>query len=223
MSLHELVDRMITDQLEARGIDDGRVLGAMRQVPRHHFLPQTSFAEAYADQAMPTLNGQTISQPYIVARMSELLTVEPGDRVLEVGTGSGYQAAILLAMGGHVVGIEQDSDLASQAAQTVNALELAEPTGELRMLTGDGTRGAPDLAPFDRVLVTAAAPDLPGPLAEQLVDPGRAVVPIGDRRQQVLTILDQQAGAWSRSEDTPCRFVPLLGEFGFERDAGGNE
>jgi protein-L-isoaspartate(D-aspartate) O-methyltransferase len=219
VNVEEAAERMVRHQLG--GIRDQRVLAAMRAVPRHAFVPHVSIEQAYSDRALPTLNDQTISQPYIVARMSELLAVEPGNRVLEVGTGSGYQAAVLAAMGAHVIGIERDAELAEQAQQTIAGLDLGEAVGSVQVVTADGTLGYPALAPYDRILIAAAAPKLPEPLAEQLADPGRAVLPIGDRLQQVLTILDKREGQWSQSEDTPCRFVPLIGAYGFDGAAEG--
>jgi protein-L-isoaspartate(D-aspartate) O-methyltransferase len=207
---------MVAQQLEPRGIRDRRVLEAMQRVPRHAFVPGVDIATAYDDRALPTQHGQTISQPYIVARMTELLSVEPGDMVLEVGAGSGYQAAVLAAMGANVVGIERDQALVERARQTLDQLELGPGAGSIEIIAGDGTCGCPERAPFDRILITAATPDLPTPLAEQLRDPGRAVLPIGDRAQQMLTVIDHRDKQWTRTEDTPCRFVPLLGAHGFD-------
>ena len=219
MKLDDAIETMIHQQLEARGIRDPRVLEAMRRVPRHQFVPSVDLVTAYADRALPTRNGQTISQPYIVARMTELLQIEPGQRVLEVGAGSGYQAAVLMAMGAHVIGIERDPELAGEAERALTALDLGDRADTVTIITGDGTCGSPDHAPFDRILATAAAPDLPTPLAEQLRDPGRAVLPIGDRAQQVLTVIDHRDGQWTRTTDTPCRFVPLIGAHGFGHEA----
>jgi protein-L-isoaspartate(D-aspartate) O-methyltransferase len=215
MTPDDAARQMIADQLKPRGIRDPRVLDAMQRVPRHVFVPDVDLATAYDDRALPTRNGQTISQPFIVARMSELLCIEPGLRVLEVGTGSGYHTAVLLAMGAHVVAIEQDAALADQAGRTLSHMDLGPEAGRAEVSTGDGARGCAERAPFDRILITAAAPELPAPLAEQLADPGRAVLPIGDRQQQVMTVIDHRDGQWIRTEDTPCRFVPLVGEYGF--------
>ena len=206
-------ERMVREQLEDRGIRDPRVLAAMRSVPRHAFMPDASVEAAYADHAMPTAEGQTISQPYIVAKMTELLAVEPGMRVLEVGCGSGYQSAVLLEMGAEVVGVERHAGLA-EAART--RLTRRYDPARFTVIEGDGSMGCEAHAPYDRILVTAAAPRPPLPLRRQLADPGRLVIPLGDRTSQRLTVMDLRDGQWTRSDNTPCRFVPLLGEHGFE-------
>jgi protein-L-isoaspartate(D-aspartate) O-methyltransferase len=220
MTPDQAARKMVQQQLAGRGIRDPRVLEAMRCVPRHQFVPESSIDVAYADRALPTRNGQTISQPYIVARMTELLTVEPGSRVLEVGAGSGYQLAVLAAMGAEVFGVERDPDLLAQARTALDQMPTGANTDRIHLMAGDGTRGWPAQAPFDRILITAAAPALPEPVAGQLADPGRAVLPIGDQHHQVLTLIDHRDGQWVRTEDTACRFVPLLGAFGFS-EAGG--
>lgn len=215
MTPPKAAQKMIDEQLKPRGIRDERVLEAMLRVPREAFVPSVDIATAYDDRALPTDAGQTISQPYIVARMTELLSVEPGCRVLEVGGGSGYQTAVLMAMGAHVVAIEREAKLVERARHTLTMIELGEHAGSPVFLEGDGTLGWPEHASFDRILITAAAPRLPKPLAQQLNDPGRAVLPIGHRMQQMLTIIDHRDGQWTHTEDIPCRFVPLVGEHGF--------
>jgi len=208
----ESVEKMVQAQLEARGIRDAGVLNAMRTIPRHRFVPDLSPDLAYADRALPTINGQTISQPYIVARMTELLDARPGMKVLEVGTGSGYQTAILARLGLDVVSVERDADLMSRARAVLN--ELC-PLAPIELCCTDGSLGLPDEAPFDRILVTAAAPKLPGAYEQQLADPGRIVIPLGDRDAQTLTVIDHKAGRFTIHEDLACRFVPLVGRDGW--------
>lgn len=206
-------ERMVSTQLVARGIKHPAVLNAMRAVPRHRFVPDVTIERAYSDHALPTTAGQTISQPYVVARMTELLSVQPGMRVLEIGTGSGYQTAILAHMGASVVTIERSPELMDRARQV-----LAEVCSgaDIRMLLTDGTLGDPDGAPFDRILVTAAAPHVPHAYLEQLADPGRIVIPLGDRHGQTLTVIDRRADQFTRTDDLACRFVPLVGEDGWK-------
>lgn len=206
-------ERMVSTQLVERGIKHPAVLDAMRAVPRHLFVPDVSIEKAYSDHALPTTGGQTISQPYIVARMTELLCVQPGMKVLEIGTGSGYQTAILARMGASVVTIEHSPELMDRARQV-----LAEvcPGMDIRMLLTDGTLGDPEGAPFDRILVTAAAPHVPGAYLQQLADPGRIVIPLGDRHGQTLTVIDRQADQFTHTDDIACRFVPLVGEDGWK-------
>ncbi len=212
------IEQMIRNQLEARGIADRRVLDAMRAVPRHRFVTERPPAEAYADRALPTAQGQTISQPYIVARMTELLDVHPGHRVLEVGTGSGYQAAVLAALGARVTTVERHASLADSARRRLHDIT---PDAEVTVVVGDGTLGWPDDAPYDRILVTAGGPDLPPAYPDQLADDtpggGRIVVPLGTRQEQALVVYHRRGkGAELIREDhDPCRFVPLLGEAGW--------
>ncbi|MCG8511411.1 MAG: protein-L-isoaspartate(D-aspartate) O-methyltransferase [Rhodospirillales bacterium] len=203
---------MVDQQLIARDIRDPRVLQAMRQVPRHRFVPDQPLERAYADCALPTLNGQTISQPYIVAKMTELLSIRPGMKVLEVGTGSGYQTMLLAALGASVISIERDAALVTQAKAILR--EIAPGAG-IVVVTGDGTLGYPVAAPYDRIIITAAAPRLPQPLHDQLADQGRIVAPIGGREQQTLTTFTRDADDWVDEAHTPCRFVPLIGQEGW--------
>lgn len=211
---------MVEHDLRRRGVRDPRVLEAMRRVPRHRFVPGMPVERAYADRALPTAEGQTISQPYIVARMTELLHVDPGVRVLEIGTGSGYQAAVLATLGARVVSVERSPALAERARQV-----LADVLGEIeavedgdaavRVVVGDGTLGWPEGAPYDRIMVTAAAPSVPEAYREQLADPGLIVIPLGDREQQYLTVIQRREGQFVQTRDTGCRFVPLVGEAGW--------
>ena len=200
---------MVRNQIEARGVRDPRVLEAMRRVPRHRFVPDLPAELAYTDKALPTRDGQTISQPYIVAFMTELLRVRPGLRVLEVGTGSGYQTAVLACMGAQVVSIEQNANLAESATRTIEDLGL---DGSVTIVHGDGSLGWAAGAPYDRILVTAAAPRLPRALREQLADGGRIVIPIGGRRREHLIVFERNGDHWSQQRSIPCVFVPLIGE-----------
>lgn len=213
--------RMVEEQIRARGVRDPRVLEAMRQVPRHRFVPEALRHEAYADTPLPTEHGQTISQPYMVARMLELAEIEPGLRVLEVGTGSGYQAALLDRMGAEVFGVERVPGLLESARQRLDALGA----GRVRLLLGDGSLGWRDHAPYDRVLVAAAAPRVPEALKEQLGDRGVLVIPVGDSSTQRLEVWRRTPEgdfAWRRLGE--CRFVPLLGRDAWreERDPSEN-
>ena len=180
---------MVRDQIEARGIRDARVLEAMRQVPRHLFVPETLRSQAYEDYPLPIGHDQTISQPYIVAYMSETLAVGPGRRVLEIGTGSGYQAAVLAEMGVEVYTVEIVEPLARTAARTLASLGYST----VHTRVGDGYGGWPEHAPFDAVIVTAAPDHVPKPLIEQLAVGGRLVIPVGGLVVQQMTVITQAA------------------------------
>ena len=204
---------MVASQLRARGIRDARVLAALLEVPRDQFVPDWQRGAAYADEALPIPAGQTISQPYMVARMTELLGVGPGDRVLEIGTGSGYQAAVLATLGCRVTTIERHAELAAAARERLVRLGFGELV-EVRV--GDGSLGDPDGAPWPAIVVTAAAPSVPVPLREQLdPDGGRLVVPVGSRERQDLILVTRRGDEWVELNDGPCVFVPLVGEAGF--------
>jgi protein-L-isoaspartate(D-aspartate) O-methyltransferase len=204
---------MVATQLRARGIRDERVLAALSSVPREQFVPDWQRGVAYADEALPIPAGQTISQPYMVARMTELLAVLPGERVLEIGTGSGYQAAVLATLGGQVTTIERHAELAAAARERLVRLGFGE-TIEVRV--GDGSIGDPAGAPWPAIVVTAAAPVVPAPLREQLdPDGGRLVVPVGSRDRQDLILVTRRGDEWLEHNDGPCVFVPLVGEAGF--------
>ncbi len=200
-------ERMVAEQLEARGIHDERVLAAMRAVERHAFVPEEERARAYADGPLPIGHGQTISQPYIVAFMTEAAGIGPDERVLEVGTGSGYQAAVLAEVAAEVYSIEIVDPLAKRAAQTLS--ELGYATVHVR--SGDGYRGWPEAAPFDAVLVTAAAPRVPQPLLDQLALGGRLVIPIGDFVQE-LEVHTRTAEGITVRRTLSVLFVPMTGE-----------
>lgn len=208
----QAADRMVERQLRARGIASPRVLEQMRTVPRHSFVVPAIHDQAYDDNALPTRNNQTISQPYIVALMTELLDPRPGQRVLEIGTGSGYQTLILARLAGQVISIERYADLAEAARQAIAPFD----PGNITVLVGDGTRGAADHAPFDRILVTAGAPTVPDPLRQQLADGGRLVIPIGDSMIQKMTVVTRRGEAFHEESGIGCRFVPLVGEHGWK-------
>ncbi len=204
---------MVRRQLESRGITDGRVLAAMRRVPRHLFVPAGVGTEAYGDFPLPIGHGQTISQPYIVAVMTEALGLRGGERVLEVGTGSGYQTAVLSRLAREVCTVERIPALAEAARARLEELGCTN----VFYRTGDGSEGWAARAPFDAILVAAAAPRVPPALEEQLADGGVLVVPVGDSSlSQVLVIVRRAGGLLSRSEGIGCRFVPLVGTGGFD-------
>jgi protein-L-isoaspartate(D-aspartate) O-methyltransferase len=204
---------MVERQLRARGIADERVLAAMASVPREAFLDERQRGYAYADEALPIESGQTISQPYVVARMTELLATRPGDRILEIGTGSGYQAAILATIGCRVTSIERHPELAEAARARLAGIPPAD-TVEVRV--GDGTLGAPDGAPWDGIIVTAAAPAVPASLRAQLADGARLVIPVGTRIRQDLLVVTRHGNEWTEQSDGGVVFVPLIGDEGFE-------
>ena len=202
---------MVERQLRGRDIEDERVLEAMGRVPREPFVPEDERRRAYADAALPIGHGQTISQPYMVARIAELLALQAGERVLDVGTGSGYQAAVLTALGASVVTIERIPELAEQARRN-----LAAAGYDVDVRVGDGTLGLPELAPFDAIAVAAAAPGFPQTLYDQLRPRGRLVVPVGGPRMQRLELIVRSPEGPAVMQSVPCRFVPLVGEEGFE-------
>jgi protein-L-isoaspartate(D-aspartate) O-methyltransferase len=200
-------ERMLAEQIAARGVADARVLAAMRKVPRHEFVPADVRARAYDDSPLAIGHDQTISQPYIVALMTELAALGPGARVLEIGTGSGYQAAVLAEVAGAVYTIEILAPLARRAEATLSRLGY----GRVHVRQGDGYRGWPEAAPFDAIVVTAAAPKVPPALLEQLADGGRLVMPVGDREQH-LEVHRRRGGRIEVKTVLPVRFVPLTGE-----------
>lgn len=211
-------ERMVRYQLQARGITHPRVLDAMRKVPRHLFVPPERIFDAYSDHALPIGAGQTISQPYMVALMTALLDPAPSHRVLEIGTGSGYQAAILAELANEVVTIEREQTLSERAREVLESLGYRNIT----FVVGDGTEGYPPLAPYDGIIVTAGAPFIPQPLIEQLASGGRLVIPVGHHYEQVLTVAEKDAdGRVHLSEHGYCVFVPLIGKHGWQSEIAG--
>jgi protein-L-isoaspartate(D-aspartate) O-methyltransferase len=203
---------MVEGQIAARGISDERVLAAMREVPRHRFVPAARRAEAYDDRPVPIGEGQTISQPYMVAIMTAVLAPRETDRVLEIGTGSGYQTALLSRLASSVTSIERHPSLAGEAADRLRELGFHN----VEIIVGDGTEGWPAGAPFDRILVTAGAPRVPETLRSQLADTGRLVIPVGPPGHQRLTTVDRHGDAFETREGEGCTFVPLIGRHGWD-------
>lgn len=203
---------MIETQIERRGVRDARVLGAMRVVPRHAFVPADFQAQAYEDAPLPIGGGQTISQPYMVAAMTAALQVAQNERVLEVGAGCGYQAAVLSKLGREVVTLEYRAELAAETAR-----RLAEMHYEnIHVHCGDGTLGLPEMAPFDAILVAAGAPAAPPPLLAQLAEGGRMVIPVGTLENQELHLIERRRGMFQTTTLENCRFVPLIGAHGWK-------
>jgi protein-L-isoaspartate(D-aspartate) O-methyltransferase len=207
---------MIEVQLQRRGIRDERVLEAMFQVPRHEFVPPTFLRASYDDRPLPIGQTETISQPYIVAAMTQAARVESGDKALEVGTGSGYQAAILAYLGAKVWTIERNQELAASARERLKRLGFSE----IEVICGDGSEGLPAAAPFQVILVTAAAPDVPATLLGQLADGGRMVIPVGDLIHQDLLLILKHDQQVARRVLDPCQFVPLIGKQGWPEREG---
>jgi len=203
---------MVRAQLVQRGITDSRVLDAMATVPRHLFVPPEARAQAYGDRALPISEGQTISQPYIVALMAQALSLRPGDRVLEVGAGSGYAAAVLSRLASEVYTIERWPALAETAERCLHDLGYMN----VHVFHGDGPAGLPAYAPFDAVVVSAAAPWVPRPLREQLGEGGRLVIPVGGRNEQILLRLTRTDHRTHTARLGEVRFVPLIGEHAWE-------
>jgi protein-L-isoaspartate(D-aspartate) O-methyltransferase len=205
--------RMVREQIERRGIKDPQVLEAMRKVPRHLFAPPKYQSQAYSDHPLPIDCGQTISQPYIVALMTDLIRVKPDDRVLEIGTGSGYQAAVLSRLVAEVHTIDRHADLVNQAKKIAKKLMY----DNIHFYVGDGSQGLPDMAPFDAILITAAAPKVPAPLLKQLKIGGRLVLPVGERWSQHLERWTRNAEeSFDQDIDIPVSFVPLIGTYGWD-------
>jgi len=206
---------MVERQLRRRGISDERVLTVMAELPREAFVPELEQSHAYDDSALPIEAGQTISQPYIVARMTELLRVRAGARVLEIGTGSGYQAAVLARLGAHVVSFERQPALVETAMERLAAVDLRPGSVEVRL--GDGSLGDPEGAPWDGIVVTAAAPAIPRELPEQLAVGGRLVIPVGAHYEQDLIVVERIGpNDWRETNDGAVVFVPLVGAGGWE-------
>jgi len=204
---------MVDTQLIPRGIKDERVLNAFRKVPRHEFVPDDHYYAAYDDCALPIGQGQTISQPYMVAIMTELLKLKGDERVLEVGTGSGYQAAILAELCRKVFSIERIAFLSERAENILKKLGYSN----IEFLVGDGTEGHAKEAPYGGIVVTAGCPEIPRPLVDQLAEGGRLVVPVGETFLQTLTIVTKEKGKIKAEGSIGCVFVPLVGKYGWKQ------
>jgi protein-L-isoaspartate(D-aspartate) O-methyltransferase len=201
---------MVAQQVEARGVHHARTLEAMRAVPRHRFVPDDQCLAAYEDRPLPIGEGQTISQPYMVAVMTAALNLAPTDRVLEIGTGSGYQAAVLAWLCREVITIERHARLAARACETLAALRVTN----VRVEVGDGTLGFPAAQPYDGIVVTAGAPRVPRPLRDQLADGGRLVIPVGSTSFQELVVETKRGERFASEIRNGCIFVPLVGRYG---------
>jgi protein-L-isoaspartate(D-aspartate) O-methyltransferase len=205
---------MVARQIRSRGIRSTRVLEAMETVPRHLFIPSQFVPGAYNDEPLPIGEGQTISQPFMVAAMAEALSLEGNERVLEVGAGSGYQAAILARLAASVIAVEMQQTLAASAREHLAGLGYTNVSVEV----GDGSAGWPAEAPYDAILVTAGAPEVPQPLIDQLAEGGRLVIPVGPPDQQELMRIIKREGRTTQQTLYACRFVPLLGRYGWHSD-----
>jgi protein-L-isoaspartate(D-aspartate) O-methyltransferase len=208
----ELREAMVETQLRKRGVKDERVLRAMAAVPRHEFVPPRLAGSAYADEPLAIGSGQTISQPYIVAAMTEALELCGSERVLEIGTGCGYQAAVLSLLSQEVYSIEYLPELALSAAERLERLGFHN----VHVHCGDGSLGLKEFAPYEAILVAAAAPSLPQPLLEQLNEGGRMIAPIGTEEHQHLRLLTRHGNDYAAEQREGCRFVPLLGRYGWK-------
>ncbi|MDP1853933.1 MAG: protein-L-isoaspartate(D-aspartate) O-methyltransferase [Candidatus Omnitrophota bacterium] len=210
INFDKLRQLMVDNQIIARGIRDERVISAFYETPRHKFVPENIRQDSYEDCPLPIGNGQTISQPYIVALMTESLRLKPTDRVLEIGTGSGYQAAILSKLCSHVYTIERMEALQKKAEETFRGLGILNISTKV----GDGTLGWEEFSPYDAIIVTAAADNIPEPLINELNESARLIIPVGAFFGQILTLLEKNKGKVSRVEICGCTFVPLVGKYG---------
>ncbi|MDO8462109.1 MAG: protein-L-isoaspartate(D-aspartate) O-methyltransferase [Deltaproteobacteria bacterium] len=218
MSYHVARRKMVEEQLIARGIRDSRVIEAMEIVPRHEFVQEALAPQAHNDHPLNIGEHQTISQPYIVATMTEALALKGGEKVLELGTGSGYQTAILAMLADKVFSIERITSLSNKARQRLHRMGYQNVT----LRTGDGSVGWPEEAPFDAILVTAASPGIPEALPEQLKEGGRLVIPIGSEEQQELFLVTKTAEGTQKKSLGGCRFVKLVGQYGFPEEKTGS-
>ena len=214
MNYAEERNSMVDTQLKRRGIKDPLIIQAMRSVPRHEFVPGTQISSAYYDGPLPIGSGQTISQPYMVAVMTQAMGLRGGERVLEVGTGSGYQAAVLAEIAGEVYTVERHGELADRAKERL--LELGY--NNVHVSVGDGTLGLPEKAPFDGIIVTAGAPHVPESLKAQLSEGGRLVIPVGGQYLQSLLRITREGDDFQQEDLLGCVFVPLIGEDGWRSD-----
>ena len=214
MSFEEPRRRMVHEQLEWRGISDPRLLEAFRRVPRHLFVPPEQQAQAYEDHPIPIGVGQTISQPYMVALMVQLLKLQGHERILEVGTGSGYQLAILAELALEIYSVERLPELAAGALRRLEELGFLN----VHISSGNGSLGWPEHAPYDGIVVAAGSPGIPQPLVDQLTDGGRLVIPVGSPQTQTLTLAEKRSGQVRLTALTQCVFVPLVGEHGWPSD-----
>jgi protein-L-isoaspartate(D-aspartate) O-methyltransferase len=205
-------ERMVAEQVAGRGVADGRVLDAMRRVPRHRFVEEALQERAYGDYPLPIGEGQTISQPFMVGRMTELLRLTGREKVLEIGTGSGYQAAVLSLCAARVCTVERLPRIAARARQLLEELGYAN----VWVRTANGTFGWPDEAPFDRILVAAGGPVVPPPLFEQLIEGGLMIMPVGGADGQKLQLIEKVRGEMRITEDSGCVFVPLIGKHAWQ-------
>jgi len=205
-------ERMVKEQIVARGVEDIRVIQAMKKVPRHLFIEKTYYHQAYNDYPLPIGQNQTISQPYMVASMTELLELKDDERVLEIGTGSGYQTAILALLCSKVYSVERISELTRKARLTLKQLGFSN----INLIVRDGTLGWPEFAPYNGIIVTAGAPEIPDALIEQLANNGRMVIPVGNEASQTLNFVEKHKGRIYRKEFFGCTFVPLVGKGGWK-------
>src|SRR5215813_12779551 len=213
LDFNSLRKRMVQEQLEARNIFDPRVLMAMRDIPRHHFVPDQLQHLAYHDGPLPIGQEQTISQPFIVAYMTQCLQLSGHESVLEIGTGSGYHTAILCQLARHVTSIERRGYLAERAAQSLDALDI----NNVEIHEGDGSQGLPDMAPFDAIVVSAAVPAVPTMLLAQLSEGGRLVLPVGDSHYQYLERVYRSGNTWQIEQLIPVMFVLMIGRYGYSQ------
>jgi protein-L-isoaspartate(D-aspartate) O-methyltransferase len=214
MDFADIRQKMVQEQIRGKGIKDELVLAAMRKVPRHRFVEESLQEQAYNDYPLPIFGGQTISQPYMVALMTECLQLKGDQRILEVGTGSGYQAAILAEIADKVYSIERDPHLARTARELLSELNYTNVV----IKVGDGTSGWREFAPFDGIIVTAGSPVIPQPLQDQLRDGGRLVVPVGSSSFQNLMCIERKGSKLKSQEVCGCTFVPLIGNHGWKQE-----
>jgi len=207
-------EEMVRTQIESRGITDRLLLEAMRKIPREKFVDEEFKGSAYEDHPLPIGEGQTISQPYIVALMTQSLKLKGKEKVLEIGTGSGYQTAILAELSREVYSIERYESLVARARLVLESLGYTN----VQIFTGDGTEGLEEYAPYDRIIVTAAAPQVPPPLIEQLAEGGRLVIPVGSLYSQDLQVVEKKRGKIFTRTEGGCVFVPLVGKYGWQKD-----